>query len=126
MTQTVANTEVANTEAEWRALLDNRSVQVIRSASDFSNRQKNLQVLAHVPAEAIAAFRDSLLFKSGGLAHAEYSMLKEHLDDQQLEKLWAAFGIGPGLLRDYRDNWCSSSHTCSYKNGSICTGLCRQ
>lgn len=129
--------KVAETEAEWQALLSDETSGIVRSVDEFrsllkgerdeslsSSQKATVQRFAALPATALEPFISSMTFKRGGLAHAEYGSVREHLEDKDLNPIWEVFGMGPGVYKDNTDYKCDSPGNCVDDSSSICTGNC--
>lgn len=120
---------LASTEAEWKAMMQSKRTDIIRSLEDWKayvgkTTKEAGHPLAAVDKATVKTFTDRLVFRNGGLAGASYEMLEGKLTEKQFDTLWAAFGMSPKLLMDYKGSWCSSRATCSARTGSICTSNC--
>ncbi|MEA2440462.1 MAG: hypothetical protein QOH76_1886 [Thermoleophilaceae bacterium] len=120
-------TQVANTREEWQKLLRS-DAQLVRSADDWkklvSNRERRAELLHKCPDQAVAKFTELLVFRNGGLAGADYSVLTTHLSADQITGVFTAFGIGPELSQSYDAYYCKSAGTCSSQAKCICTDNC--
>lgn len=131
----------ADTSTQWLALLNDSTVDLIRSQSDWDSflaltSSQRADFFAGTPnagvdpldgasATAIRAFSSSLVFSSsGGLAHGIYRSLAAEISAAQLSALWASFGISNRLSADYNDRYCRETGTCAAQGGSICTSKC--
>jgi hypothetical protein len=131
---------VADTPEQWLKLLADPTVDVVRSLDDWENfvaldGQKRASLyagtpyegvdpLGGVPAESIRSFGATLIFRNGGLGHANYRALVEAMPDTQFAALWASFGISDKLTTDYKDMSCASLGTCTPSLHDICTSNC--
>jgi len=117
----------AQTEEEWRALLDGDDPSIVRSLEDWEQllNDSTRNPLKGVPPEAVEHFTKSLKFNRGGLAHADYSELGKFLNFFQFRSLWRdQFGMGDKLWIDHNDFKCESPGTCSVAISKICTSNC--
>lgn len=122
---------LANTETEWRQLMQSKRTDFVRNASDWNGfvaqaKTKSGHPLAGVDSRTVKAFTDKLVFRNGGLAGASYAMLKGKLTEAQFEALWATFGMSKRYLQDHDNKECSSRATCSTAYACICTSNCFQ
>jgi hypothetical protein len=119
----------ADTEAEWRALLDGDDPRVIRSHEDWdraiSDEDRRNAILPGCDDETVRAFSEKLVFRNGGLASADASMLGDKLLYRDYKAVWNNFGIGSGLMTDYEGKACNGAHTCvGSKLTDVCTSNC--
>lgn len=128
----------ATTDQEWQTLLQSPTTGFIRTHEDWDTSltafsrvvqlvgASSTHPVAGLDTETLEAFTNSLIFRGGGLAHADYSMLQEKLTELQFQQLWECFGIAASLFRDYRDRSCAGegSPTCASKLGSLCLSNC--
>jgi hypothetical protein len=77
-----------------------------------------------VPDDTVTAFCSALQFKKGALAHADFSMLKEHLNEESIGKLFEHFGIGPRLFADWKDYKCNYHPNAPYGCDAYRFSLC--
>lgn len=118
----------ANTEEEWRALLEGDDSRIIRSREDWdgamAEEDRRSAILPGCDQETVRAFSEGLIFRNGGLAGANYSMLEDRLTYRQFKAVWNNFGIGEELFQDYNNKECSKPATCSPLTACICTSNC--
>ena len=119
---------VASTETGWQALLNNKEVKVVRCIEDWRSTlatdNKNHHPLPGCEESIINEFTNTLRFENGGLAHANYRMLRHTVTVAEFDRLWAFFGISPFLMKDYNNKECAKRATCSTSYADICTGNC--
>jgi hypothetical protein len=122
----VAKRKPAETEREWWQMLKSKDRSVIRSKKDWlaAVRDPKRNPLKGCSPKAIAAFTKSLKFVNGGLGHAEYGEVAKELSYFRFTALWAVFGLGMGLFRDYDNKHCKSRGTCATEFASVCTSNC--
>jgi hypothetical protein len=124
----VAPRNLAKNDEEWTALLTNKSEVFLRSIEDFrafaNSKRITEHPLANCDKATVDKFTESLLFKNGGLAHANYGVLKDKLTFKQFEVLWAEFGMSLELFMDHKDNYCESRATCASHVDYICMSSC--
>jgi hypothetical protein len=129
-----AKIPLANNKDEFSAFLMNGDSRFIRTLEDFDRWNSDLtshefiydrkQILGAIDNAIVDQFRLSLLFKNGGLAHAQYDMLADHLTDDQFSRLWAMFGFSMRYFDDHKDMKCEGHGTCVNWQGSVCTSNC--
>lgn len=115
----------ARTEKEWKNLLRGKKRGIVRSLDDWNSLLKTSRnLLKGCDQNTIDRFTKSLLFKRGGFAHADYSMLVDKLSYRQFEALWAHFGLSMRLFADHKDYYCERRGTCAGALNRICTSNC--
>jgi hypothetical protein len=119
----------ADTEQEWRALLDSDDPRVIRNREAWdraiSDESRRSAILPGCDNETVQTFSDGLVFSDGGLASADSSMLEGRLIYRDFMAVWNNFGIGSRLMTDYLNKACNGKHTCEPSTpGDVCTSLC--
>src|ERR1043165_7672154 len=109
----------ARTDEEWKVLLASPATGFIRTHEDWVNSltafpsvvrlfgDTATHPLAGLDSETREAFTNSLIFRGGGLAHADYGMLQGKLTEPQFQQLWESFGIAPSLFLDFRGHACA-------------------
>jgi len=119
---------VASTAEEWATLLKDNRINAVRCEDDwkasFECGSADQHPLAKCNTRDIEDFTQSLIFKNGGLAHANYRSLRNSLTLARFDQLGAMFGISPGLMKDYNNKECASRATCSTSITDICTSNC--
>jgi hypothetical protein len=128
----------ANNHQEWTDLLASHTTGFIRTHEDWTQSLTDFprvvqlfgdtasHPLAGLEHETIEMFTNSLMFRGGGLAHADYHILQDKLTELQFAQLWESFGISASLFLDCRDRACAgdTTHTCVSKPGSLCLPHC--
>lgn len=113
------------TDAAFDALMASDAKWFVRDEEDFNALLESpLNPLRRLDSDTIEAFRKSLVFKKGGLAHAEYGMLINELTYPEFASLWGYFGMSMCLFEDHKDQRCASAGTCTYSLNSTCTSNC--
>jgi hypothetical protein len=127
---------IASSWQEFKELTDSDPTEVplIRSMEDWQQYlQRPIDIvhpLSSLSQEEIDEFTRNLVFRNGGLAGAQYSVLKDRLPPDQFRAVFAEFGIGESLLEmedpsaDHVNYSCSSRGTCAPRGGHICTSNC--
>jgi hypothetical protein len=131
---------VADTSEQWLRLLAEPTAYILRSMEDWEKfvalnekerialyagtRYEGVDPFKGVPNDAIQAFTRTLIFKGGGLGHANYSALAQRMSGSQLAALWTGFGISDQLTADYMDKKCAGQGTCTPSLNDICTSNC--
>lgn len=119
---------VASTEAGWQSILKDKTVKVVRNLGDWKAAlacdTEADHPLQGCDKDVIEKFTSTLEFENGGLAHANYRMLRDTLTVAQFDRLWAFFGISPLLMKDYNNKECAKRATCSSSITDICTSNC--
>jgi hypothetical protein len=114
-----------NTTEEWDNLLASNTPGIVRSLDDW---HRSLTAEDHplraLDRAVLAEFTDTLQFKNGGLAHAKYEMIVDHLTYRQFVQLWALFGLSMKLFNDYNNMQCVGAGTCHVNLYSVCTSHC--
>jgi len=114
------------TEKEWLALLASDKKGIVRTAKDWDALVKSKKnPLARLPKRAVETFTKSLMFKKGGLAHADYSSIADKLTYPEFKKVWEAFGLSMSVFADYDGYKCVSRGDCESWNQHICTSNCK-
>lgn len=119
----------ADTEEEWRALLDSDSPGIVRSRDDWdramADEGRRTSILPGCDEEAVYAFTEGLRFRNGGLASADAAAVADKLTFSEYMDLWNTFGIGSRLATDYIGMKCDGAHTCVSSSLSyVCTSNC--
>ncbi len=114
-----------NTGEEWEKLLASNMPGIVRTSEDW-NRSLNSadHPLQSVARAVVTEFTKTLQFRNGGLAHANYEMLVDHLTYRQFVQLWALFGLSMKLFNDYNNMQCVGPGTCHVYLYSVCTSHC--
>ena len=119
--------QVANTREEWQELLRS-DAQLVRTDDDWhrlvSDRKRREAMFPDCPDGAVRYFTERLVFRNGGLAGADYSMLTPHLSTDQIDRVFTAFGIGSDLSAAYDRMYCKSTGTCASSQSCKCTDNC--
>lgn len=131
---------IADTSEQWLRLSVDPTADILHSMEDWEKfvaldkrervalyvgtRYEGVDPFEGVPTEAIQAFTRTLIFKGGGLGHANYSALAQRMSGPQLAALWTGFGISDQLTADYKDMKCESRGTCTTSLFDICTSNC--
>jgi hypothetical protein len=125
MSASIDSQKLPKTPEEFRTLLGSDESWFVRSAQDLEELlESSSSPLANVPDDALEEFKQSLIFKNGGLAHADYGSLVEHVTFKQFEKLWEHFGLSPLLFHQDNHKTCVGSHICDNKQWSYCGPDC--
>lgn len=116
----------AQTEAQWKAFMASDDTSRVRSMDDWELclRDTACNPLAGVDPVIVDAFTESLVFRNGGLAGADYGRLDYILTYAQFMALWDKFGIGDLLFADWEGFECKSPGTCKALISHICTNNC--
>ena len=121
----IENQKLPETPNDFRQLMASSEDWFVRSAADFDQVLGSIQnPLTGIPPEAVEDFRKSLEFKNGGLAHADYSSLVDHIAYKQFIRLWQFFGISPILFSDYDHKWCRDPGVCDNMYYRMCSSNC--
>ena len=75
--------------------------------------------LRGVPKPILDQFRGGLRFAKGGLAHADYSMLQDHVPHDKLKELFSHFGVSPAKFEDMEDTSCVDG-VCFFHPNAFC------
>lgn len=119
--------KLPETKDSFRELMKSKEDWFVRSSNDFDQLAVSpSSPLAALDTQTISAFKESLRFEKGGLAHADYSMLIDQLGEEGVTTVFTYFGIGPKLFTDYKDQECEKRATCSAKLFKVCTSNCVQ
>jgi hypothetical protein len=118
----------ADTDEEWQKLLSSDNPDIVRCREDWDriagDEEACSAILPGCDRATVEAFSEGLVFRNGGLAGADYSMLVDTLTISRFRNVWARFGIGPGLLADHDGYMCESRGNCKKTRNYICTSNC--
>jgi hypothetical protein len=115
----------AVTADEFRTLLASNEAWFVRSVEDFEELAASRHSpLIDVPDDAIEEFKQTLIFKNGGLAHANYESLVDYMTVRQFVELWENFGLSSELFEKDNHKTCVSTHVCDNKQWSYCGPDC--
>ena len=117
----------AETEEEWRELMESDDETFVRSLEDWETlcMYPRSHPLPGVSRELVDEFTDELVFRNGGLAGGSYAMLINDVTVRQLYDLWNLFGISDGLFKDHQGYRCDGKHNCeSTRLDVICMSTC--
>lgn len=113
------------TDREWEAMLASKRKGFVRNAKQWETLAKSKKSpLAGLPKKAVDDFTKSLIFKDGGLAHANYGSIVDRLTYPQFKTLWQSFGITISLFDDHDGYWCSDRANCRKLTDNICMSQC--
>ena len=91
--------KLAKTAKEYLDLLGSDQRGFVRSEENWRDLLKSRRnPLSKCPRQAVQRFTSKLEFRNGGLAHADYEMLMQHLSLKDFVKLWDHFGISQEYL----------------------------
>lgn len=117
--------KLAKTGEEYLELLRSKETGFVRSKDDWVNLVKSSKnPLAKCNPKSVDDFTNKLIFKNGGLAHANYEMLMDQITLSDFVKLWEHFGISREYLADTDHYKCSSPGNCEYYYPNVCTSNC--
>ena len=117
--------KLPETAEEFKKLIASSESWFVRSLEDLDELLDSSQSpLAGVPPVALQAFKSSLKFKNGGLAHADYGSLVDHVTFKQFVQLWQYFGLSPVLFNIDNHKICVGVHICDNKQWSYCGPEC--
>ena len=121
----VVREQLAANPEQWRALLNSDAPWVIRNEANWKALlATEYNPLKGVDQEVVQAFTDGLVFNNGGLAGANYTMIKDIISADQFYRLWEHFGLAHSLAKDYEDYQCVGRGNCKRWIGYICTSNC--
>jgi hypothetical protein len=122
----MARTQWPKTDEEWEAMLASSRRGFVRTAKQWEALLKSKKnPLTGVPKKAVDQFTKSLLFKEGGLAHADYSSIVDRLSYPRFKRVWESFGLSMSLFADHEGYKCVAQGDCESWNNHICTSNCR-
>jgi hypothetical protein len=117
--------KLAKTSKQYLDLLAGGQNGFVRSEENWRDLLKTRRnPLAKCPQQAVRTFTSKLEFKNGGLAHADYEMLMNHMTLKDFVKLWEHFGISREYLATIDHHKCVQKGDCEYYFPAICTSNC--
>ena len=119
----------ARTEADWQVFAQSKDKTRVRSMRAWNRclrrvRCNPLKRLKKLQPELIEQFTESLVFRKGALAGADYSMIVDELSYREFTNLWDKFGMSGPVLSDHQDYACVGPGDCEKDSDHICTSNC--
>ncbi len=109
----------------FRELMDSDADWFIRTLEDFRQFvQSTKNPLSKLKEEVIKDFEDKLIFRNGGLAGADYSMLIDKLTEDEIETLMEYFGISREYGKGINKHRCTAPGNCRFYVHFYCTDNC--
>jgi hypothetical protein len=118
--------QLPTTGDEYRSFVaDANNTDIVHDAEQW---QKLLNTpgnpLSAIDPSVLEAFTATLIFKEGGLGHAEYDTLIDKVTYRQFELIWSCFGVSMLYFEGTRDFYCCGHRHCCGKQGSWCSSVC--
>jgi hypothetical protein len=101
------NVEIVHDVEQWQKLIDGPE-----------------SPLDGIDPKILEAFTATLIFKEGGLAHAEYDVLADNVTYRQFERIWSCFGVSMLYFAGTKDFRCCGPRNCCFSPGSWCSPVC--
>jgi len=125
----LATKPLGNNTSEWLRIVDDRESypEIIRSHEDWTRylqANPSTHPLATCDPTIVEDFTKSLIFKDGGLGHAEFGMIMDEISYLKFAELWALFGMSMSYFDDRKDYKCTGPGNCEDAPTNICTDKC--
>lgn len=119
--------KLAKTGEEYLLLLSSTEDWIIRSLNDLNKIRHDAPFL-NLSDKDFNDFSESLIFKNGGLAHANYGSLMNSLSLSEIFSVFEHFGMSPSLFVIYLDKICDKTvipNKCKGSPRDICSDACK-
>jgi len=123
--ETIRKSQLPKTVVGFLDLMESDADWFIRTLEDFKQlvgSSKN--PLSKLSAEVIEEFGQKLIFRNGGLAGADYTMLVDKLTTEEFDTLWEYFGISKEYGKGQHNYECTGPGNCQSKASNYCTNNC--
>jgi hypothetical protein len=122
---TIGKSLLPKTDVEFIELMESDANWFIRTLEDFQQfAQSSKSPLAKLSEEVIDEFGKKLIFRNGGLAGADYSMLVDKLSAEEFETLWEYFGMSKEYSKGKDNYQCTGPGNCQSQANNYCTNNC--
>ena len=116
----------ARTEADWQVFVQSKDTSRVRSKKAWKRclRKARCNPLKRLNQDLVDQFSESLIFRNGALAGADYTMIVEDLNFKEFLNLWDTFGMSGPVLSDHTGYACVGVGDCETNSSHICTSNC--
>lgn len=116
---------IADTPEEYKKLVANPKVQIIRSVNDFDKiSNAKVDVFGKLDVATLTEFKKDLQFKNGQLISANYGVIQKKLSRSEFKRFWNRFGLSLDLIADHEGYECLGGHNCAARLNYICMDGC--